>query len=74
VKKKPIQANIESIKMKHYKLPENVLNGILDYMQTKPYKEVANGIYHLKSLKEIPQENECPENEPSKSPIDKPKK
>lgn len=38
--------------MKKYILPENVLMGILAYLESRPYKEVAAGIYELSRLEE----------------------
>jgi len=40
--------------MKYYKLPENVLTGILEYLKNRPYAEVTQGIQALMTLEVIP--------------------
>jgi hypothetical protein len=39
--------------MKTFKITEEVLAGILQYLATKPYAEVAQGIQALSGLEEI---------------------
>ena len=39
--------------MKQYKISEDILKGILQYLATKPYAEVAQGIEALNKLEEI---------------------
>ncbi len=39
--------------MKHFKLPENVLVGMLNYLAQRPYNEVAEAIPTLQNLEEI---------------------
>lgn len=39
--------------MKTYKLPENILVGIINYLGQRPYAEVAEAIPQLQSLEEI---------------------
>lgn len=36
-----------------YKLPKEIRDGILAYLQKRPYQEVAGGIQMLESLEEI---------------------
>ncbi len=39
--------------MKHYKLPENVLQGLLNYLASRPYVEVQEAIPVLQKLEVI---------------------
>lgn len=39
--------------MKTYEISEEIVRGMLAYLETKPYKEVAAGIAALLQLKEI---------------------
>ena len=39
--------------MKNYKISEDVLKGIINYLATRPYGEVVAGIQELQSLKPI---------------------
>ena len=40
--------------MKIFLLPEDVRNGILQYMYAQPYQSVARGIALLEGLQEVP--------------------
>lgn len=42
--------------MKNYEISEKIVRGLIAYLQTKPYKEVAAGIVALSQLKEITNE------------------
>ena len=39
--------------MKKYEISEETLKGLLQYLSTRPYSEVYQGIHALQSLKEI---------------------
>ena len=39
--------------MKQFKISEQVLQGLMQYLATKPYSEVAQGIEALSRLEEI---------------------
>lgn len=39
---------------KHFIIPESVVVGLLRYLETRPYKEVAQGIQTLSQLEELP--------------------
>lgn len=39
--------------MRFYKISEEVLNGILQYLLTRPMMEVEQGVYALRMLEEI---------------------
>ena len=39
--------------MKTYEISEEIVKGLIAYLQTKPYSEVAAGIVALSQLKEI---------------------
>jgi hypothetical protein len=45
-----------------YQVPEQVLQGIIDYLATRPYKEVAGGLQELAAImqkqKEVPEKQE----------------
>lgn len=41
--------------MKSYVLPEDVRNGLLAYLVSRPYGEVANGVRALEALAELPE-------------------
>jgi len=48
--------------MKTYEISEEIVKGLIAYLQTKPYSEVAAGIVTLSQLKEITNEKvRCPE-------------
>jgi hypothetical protein len=38
---------------KHYLIPQSILDDIMQYLATRPYREVANGIAALRALKEV---------------------
>lgn len=40
--------------MKNYLLPEDFRKGLIDYLATRPYGEVANAMTLLLQLKEAP--------------------
>lgn len=44
----------ETPKMKMYLLPEDVRNGVIEYLQGCPFKDVAGGIGKLLALEELP--------------------
>ncbi len=39
--------------MKNYEISEYAVKGLIDYLETKPYKEVAPAIAALSQLKEV---------------------
>ena len=39
--------------MKYYKIDENTVKGLLQYLAERPYKEVAQGINSLITLEEL---------------------
>lgn len=39
--------------MKEYKLPENIRDGLINYLANKPYKEVAEVIAVLANLEQL---------------------
>jgi len=41
-----------------YEIDENTLKGLIDYLSTRPYKEVFQGMEALLKLKEIKEEKE----------------
>lgn len=43
--------------MKKYEITEEIVNGLLNYLKSKPYEEVVKGIQTLLQLKEISKEN-----------------
>ena len=42
-----------SLQAMHYKLPKEVLEGILQYLYTRPYSEVKDGVKILENLEQI---------------------
>lgn len=44
--------------MKNYKINEETLKGILNYLAQRPYAEVAQGIQALSSLEEIKEQED----------------
>lgn len=42
--------------MKHFKISEDVRNGVLNYLAERPYKEVHQGITALLNLPELAEE------------------
>jgi hypothetical protein len=42
---------------KHFIIPESLINGLLEYLMERPYKEVAGGVQGLQNLQELKQEN-----------------
>jgi len=47
----------------NYLLPEETLQGILVYLGTRPYTEVAQGIASLTQLEKVKEEEDGPETE-----------
>lgn len=46
------------MKEKQFIIPESLINGLLEYLVTRPYMEVFGGIQGLQNLKELPQTEE----------------
>jgi hypothetical protein len=42
-----------SLQAMHYKLPKEVLEGILQYLYTRPYSEVKDGVKILENLEPL---------------------
>jgi hypothetical protein len=42
--------------MKEYKIKEEVVKGLINYLSQRPYLEVADGIKALQSLEEVKDE------------------
>jgi hypothetical protein len=47
--------------MKQFKISEEIVSGLLQYLATKPYADVYQGIQALQQLEEIVQEDAVPE-------------
>lgn len=50
---------------KEFRLPEEVRQSLLEYLSTRPYREVAQGIAALMSLEEVTTESTQSEMRPS---------
>lgn len=55
--------------MKNYEISEEIVKGLIAYLQTKPYSEVAAGIAALSQLKEITTKKTEPSNGAEKSKV-----